>query len=587
MEPVLIAEIHVDELPLDAGCSWLGTARLLLEIASAAESVGARLTFRFRKRFAAEAARQGSGNVLRLLEEQGHEVGTHCHGRSLGRSRKAVDACGVDNRGVSPGMVQAGRRYGRLFDRAAALGFAWMTDSPPLRVWSAAGLLPWVPGRGYSSFRNPLGMVSVEVSVSPFDWGILFRKNGKVEHGFRVGHKDFRALASLLERHRRREMPWPWRSYFCFTMHEHNFCAPGSTRPCSSSLDAFADFLTGARVVTAGRVASWCWEHGVAECREQSRSGTHGLSSKAPRLVALKPSAVATPCRRFAHRGMALAAGIAARTINVKVGSDALHARWHGPSRPLAVLLISHAGKRGGTTLAGQPWGLRFQRLASQGVAVVTWDRRGTGRSRKPGQDVDLAPGNPLHVADFQAVFDEVEERLKRLLATNPPSPGQSLPPIGVLSFSSGVLPPLRARRPMAFLMDTEAPADRWSLLPPETGPAAPGSLAHLSLMEDSAWEGREPVALVGRIRCPYHRLQARVDHVHGRLHLHAFLMLEAALMGKAPEIRLNGGRFPWNRSLLPGRIHQNSRLVHGWIWDEIERARNRVDHLSHHVRRA
>jgi len=185
----------------------------------------------------------------------------------------------------------------------------------------------------------------------------------------------------------------------------------------------------------------------------------------------------------------------------------------------------------------------------------VTWDRSGTGWS---GGAIPPTPGHPAHVVDFCAVFDTAAAR----------APGV---PIGVLSFSAGILPPLHGERPIAFLLDGEAPADRWTLIPP-AGSDAPRDpdLGALPLGHDAAWVDREPVTAIGRIRCPYHRLQAEIDHVHGRLDLHARLMVEAARRGGVPRVECNGR---WDVRPLPGRLSMHGPTIGRWILDAFGRS--------------
>ncbi|MFH1466740.1 MAG: hypothetical protein ABIO70_20310, partial [Pseudomonadota bacterium] len=253
--PFVLAELHVDGLLLERGGAWRAVARLLEMAAEVAEGAGARLTFRVRERFAAEAARHGRGNVLRVLEARGHEVGSHAHGRDLGRVQAAVSACGVANRGLTPGMVQAGARAGALLERAAALGFAWVTDHPPVRAWAYAGHLPWRPGAGYRADRPPLGPVVLETAADPFAWGLLRREpGGGVRHRFGLEARNFEALARLLEVHAACPLPPGRRGFFAFALHEHNLCLEGSQHPAPGALEALAVFLARCEVRTAGEL---------------------------------------------------------------------------------------------------------------------------------------------------------------------------------------------------------------------------------------------------------------------------------------------------------------------------------------------
>jgi hypothetical protein len=539
-QPVLIAELHVDDLALEAGGDHRRAVALIEAIAEAAEDANAALSFRFRRLFAEQAARGGAGNVLRRLEARGHEVGTHAHGRGLGRAARAVSACGVANQGVTPGMVQAGSQLGRMWRALSRLGFAWVTDHPPHRAWAYAGLLPWQPGQGFEPWSPASGPVMLETTADPFAWGLLHREGDRVLHQHRLGPEHFDRLEGLLARHRC-ALPAGVRPFFSFALHEHNLCAPGSLRPLPAALEAFSAFLTRHEVRSAGAVAA-----------------------SMPSPAALVQASPQHRAQRFARtirvRSRPLRQRLVGRPADdpgafaVRAGARTLHAAWHGPARPRGVLLLSHAGLQGGTHSMLRPFGVDHGALTGHGLAVVAFDRSGTGRSPAP---VSLGPGQGQHVQDFRAVIRAVRSRLE---------PGV---PLGVLSFSSGILPPLRAEEPFDFLIDGEAPADRWTLRPPH-GARAPrdSGLWDRSTDDDRAWEGLEPAGLLGALRCPYHRLQAEVDHVHGRLIVHAQRMFEAARAAGLPSVRFNGAAQP---QLLPGSLHAHGPRIQGWILEAFE----------------
>jgi hypothetical protein len=536
-QPFLLAEIHVDDLLLERGAPWSEVARLLAMVAEAAQTARARLTFRVRERFASEAAQRGRTNPLRALELGGHEVGSHAHGRALGRVQAAVSACGVANRGITPGLVQARGRAGALLERAATLGFAWVTDHPPARAWAYAGHLPWRPGPGYRADLPPAGPVVLETAADPFAWGLLRREAGEVRPAFGLGEANFAALEAALQAHATAPLPPGRRGFFGFALHDHNLCLEGTARPAPGALEALVAFLARHEVRTAGEMAI--------------------LGAEPARIAVARP---ALPGLRLVRRvGLAASArrpGGPGGDFEVRSGPRRLHARWLGPARPRGALLLSHAGVRGGTVALLTPFGLEPGPLLAEGLAVVAYDRGGTGRSPAA---VPPTPGREEHVEDFRAVLGAVRARL------DPKTP------VGVLSFSCGILPPLRAGEPFAFLLDGEAPADRMSLRPP-VGSGAPEDplLAALPLGNDLAWAGREPARLLGSLTCPYHRLQAEYDHVHGRLHEHAVVMLAAARAGRCPRVRCNGGE---ELSLLAGHLHAHGARIRGWILEEFEDA--------------
>jgi hypothetical protein len=328
-------------------------------------------------------------------------------------------------------------------------------------------------------------------------------------------------------------------AFFLFTVHEHNFLAPGAREADPEALHGFAAFLGGCPGGTAR--AEDLAEALPAQdfpCRPPGRLPLPGL-------------------RRTLRRGLRrLLPRPEGEPFTVRVADRVLHALYLGPARPRALLLLSHAGRQGGTTLRLDPFGLSSAALVERSIAVVCFDRSGTGRSSAPG--VSLAPGNPLHVEDLQAVHDALCQRV----------PGV---PVGALSWSSGLLSVLRAGRRFAFVVDGEAPAERLSLRPPDdAGLPRDPRLEARALHEDLAWEGLEPARLLGGLSCPYHRLQGALDHVHGHQWHHASVMLDAARR-VLPRVRCNGGE---DLRPLPGRLRDHGDVVLGWLLDEVEGAR-------------
>jgi hypothetical protein len=532
----VIAELHVDDLALEAGAPWGEAARLLETVAELAEGVGARLSFRVRRRFAEGDARQG-GRTLRRLEALGHEVGTHAHGAQLGRSKRAVDATGVDNRAATPGMVQAAHP-GRLWRRIAELGFGWVTDHPAERCWTYSGLLPWRPGADYRPDQPALGPVMLATSADPFAWGLLQRRAGRVQHQWGLDHHHFERLEDLLAAHPR-PLPRGSQPYFSFAIHEHNLCREGSLEPLPRSLAALEAFLGRHTVLASGEVAASIVEPELAPTAPDSR----------PLRFARRVRMASQPLRDRLPRRRPQAG-----PFELQAGRRRLRALWLGPPEPRAVLLLSHAGLQGGTRTLLRPFGLEPRGLLAEGIAVVAYDRSGTGASPA---DTPLTPGNRVHVQDFRAAIQALRRELDPHV------------PVGVLSFSSGILPPLRAGEPLAFLMDGEAPADRWSLHPPpRAGVSRDERLQHLPMDRDEPWAGREPARLLAGMSCPYHRLQAAYDHVHGRMDLHARLMLEAAHAAGLPSVRANG---EGELRPLPGRLHAHGALIERWILEAFE----------------
>jgi len=540
-DTAVIAEIHVDDLALEAGANWQDARRLVATIAELANGAGARLSFRFRRAFSEEAARFGALGPLAELEAAGHEVGTHAHGRGLRDAQRAVSACGVANRAATPGMVQAGDRVGRIWQQSASLGFAWITDHPPHKVWAYGGILPWRPGPRFRPDEPPLGPVMIETSADPFAWGLLRRSGRQVVHEHRLGSEQFGILEDLFDTHHP-TLPPTATPYFSFALHEHNLCAAGSLQPRPQALDALDAFLRAHRVVPSGELVDTLTEPPLIHAIPEHR----GLS------FARRVRMATRPARRKLRGRSTLGPG----PFSVPSGPRRLHAVWLGPTEPRGVLLLSHAGLQGGTRSLLRPFGLDPAALTARGLAVVAYDRSGTGRSPAT---LALTPGGAVHVRDFRAILRAVRARLDAGVA------------LGVLSFSSAIIPVLRCGEPFDFLLDGEAPADRWSLRPPR-GADAPKdpALAALDMNSDEAWRGREPAQLLADLGCPYHRLQAELDHVHGRMSTHAQIMLEAARAAGLPRVRANGAE---TLRLLPGRLHAHGRRIERWIAEDFDQA--------------
>lgn len=519
---------------------------LLTDVATLAEREGARISFRFRHRAALAFSKYGKYNLLYRLEYRGHEVGTHAHGQRLRQARDAVSACGVRNKAIAPGFVQARDPADRLrlWRELVELGFFCVTDVLPPGTSTLSGICPWRPDRSLSPLGFPGNTVFFEVSAEPFEWGLLRREIQGIVHRCPLQGVDFERLEALRLRHAALRLPAQARPCFLFTLHEHNLCAPGSLRAERSAMEALARFLGGC-------------EGGVHRSTDLAGS----LPSPAP----LPPEPLRHRLRRLIGRPGRLrlrfkssTAG-RAETLTLDPGDPPIHAVYYGPDLPRGALLLSHSGARGGSSVLLEPFGLLPQDLERHGIALVAWDRRGTGKSPAPG--VDLRPGNPLHAQDCARVFDTLRARLP--LRT----------PIGGISWSAGVLPLLNSARPLAFLMDGEAPADRLSLLPPQGAATRRDPTLEAAPREhEPFWRGREPAELLGALSCPYHRLQGAPDHAHGYFDLHAHRMVEAASEASLPRVRCNGAEAGSWSSLRGPLADQGPRILE-WILEEMELA--------------
>lgn len=467
------AELHVDDR-LPGALSALPA--LLTTLAAGAEARGARLSLRLR----AEGARACRGGLLPALVAAGHEVGVHAHGRGLGAAVEALRSAGVSPTIGAPGLLQAGPagRAG-LLAQARALGLRQITDLGPQRCFVDEGLHP----------RWEEGLLVRAPAVRPEDWGLYDAQGAP-------GPLD-RAFARL----RRCEAQVQGRAAsFGFTLHEHDLTEPGGLRPRAAALDALFDYLDG-RVVTAGSLPL--------------PPPTGGRQTPPPTDGALR-------LRRLAHRAAAplREAGPRARDRlrralpgppfeRLDVAGRRIAWSRLGPAAARALVLVSAGGLLGGRRLGLRPLGISPTDLAQMGLATVLFDRSGTGDSA-PGPAFDPRPGGPEACADWAALLHEARSEGRPILA---------------LSWSSGLVPVLQAaargHRPDA-LLDVEGPADRFSLQAPARWPLP-------SPFSDHPWEELEPVALIGRLRVPYRRLQGDPDHVHGSYTDHARRLLEAA----------------------------------------------------------
>lgn len=505
MELPIYLEIHVDDLLLSKQVSaWPDAAMLLDTLAKRAEAAGAQLSFRVRGDF----ARMDGSNFLLELQQRGHEVGLHAHGEGLADVAAALAGARVHHgtRVSAPGLVQRGAR-GRmdLLQQARKLGSQRITDRLEERFFAYQGWLAWEPIPG---------LWSLDVSVSPFDWGVLIRRSDKVAHAW--GTMDWTALAARLEQRARLRPPEGSSPFFGATVHEHNFCPPDRLTPLRQALDGFSRFVDryGPRIQRSGDIPI----HPLPPTLHPPR----------PLLARARAAAVRLERKVQArlHHG------------SVQVEGRTITYQRTGPERPRAHLLVVHGGISGveqGLSFVG----LRPQELAEAGIAVWCFART---------EGVARTPGNPVHIADTAAMYQKVRDEGA---------------PVGVLTWSAGLIPFLRVvektqQQPL-FLIDTEAPADRFSIVPPLQ---PKHELLKKDLFDDDAWAGLEAVALLRHLKAPYVRLQAELDHVHGLMHWHARRMVEAA-----------HGRLNVSGEILSGKISDHADKIKSLILNEFHRA--------------
>ena len=198
----------------------------------------------------------------------------------------------------------------------------------------------------------------------------------------------------------------------------------------------------------------------------------------------------------------------------------------------------------------GEP--IRPEEVAGLGCAALTFDPTGRGTSWGP-EDY----GGPEH---HDAAASAV-----RWIRNHPKVRSNG---VGLVGLELGVSTAIGAARalaeagnPAAWVLDWEGPSDRHDIT--RDGRNAVPALGHTPT-DDTFWVPREGVRHVGKIRCPYWRLQADPDHARSRDLRHAMRMMDAA--AELQWYRLNfhtAGQMPglptWLRS---GRYGANQALL-------------------------
>ncbi len=482
-------EIHVDEhLLRQEPARWDQAAELLHELCHRSEQAGAHLSLRLREAF----VEGDTSDFLLGLMRRGHEVGWHSHGEEAAGLVAAFQQRGLPTDVATPGLVQAGRGGRRLLEQALKLGVRRITDSHEERSFTYQGWLAWQPIPE---------LWSLDVSVSPFAWGVLERGLFGVRH--RHGGLDWARLQRLTESWGRWPVPAGYAGYFGATFHEHNLCPPESYRPLPAELDGFQRYV--------------------------DRFGSHIQTSGSIPLPEPPPPPPEQPVGRVPLFLQRLRRG-ARRLVEppvqrLQVGQRQVPYRvWGEPRR--GNLVVVHGGSSGLEQRLGF-LGLSPDDLAADGIAVWCFAR--TAQSF-------LTPGNPLHRAELRAMVDLAMEKSKNT---------------GVLSWSGGLIPALgvASERPLRFLVDAEGPVDRFSLVPIQNPPA---ELRDRSVEEDALWVGLEAMSMLPKLQIPYLRLQGSIDHAHERMSIHAQRAVQA----------VSGGRLEWLPGRLHEHPERLRRLI-------------------------
>lgn len=564
----LFHEIHVDDFLLEARrdrADYERSKALVEELCRVAEGQGQRLALRFRHPFAEAAwAFEGAANPVPGWEARGHEVGTHAHFRHVRRTKVAIDRLGVaDNRCVVPGLIRAdAARVRRVMRAARHLGFAWVTDQVHHRPFPYVGLTPWRPA---ADFAEPGDgpWVFIDVSVNPMAWGLLEGAHERAQQVIGLTSDQFDRLLGLLDHHLDMPRPHPV-THFGVPIHEHQFArALDDYRPNERSLRDFGDYLGRAarRPVVPGLprevFEAWTAVEGRPEAPKQGRveaalrrldrrdlhiDGPSWLRDRLPQ-PGLRPRAARAWLGLRQRSPRTQTSGGRALTVEGPAGPVDV-AVWEAPGAR-AQLVVSVAGRQGGRALGLSFLGLQPEDLVAQGWSVWLYDRGGTGRT---AGTFPLDPGAGRHALEARAVF-------ARARAEGPP--------VAWLSFSGGLIAALGSCagpgdvQPFA-LVDAEAPADRLSLRPHPRGLERQALDLHAlergHMDEVAAPQPWEPFRGVAALTCPYHRLQAAVDHMHGPTVTHA-----RALLSVAREPWLNGERWRGDPVLAwPGRLQDH-----------------------------
>lgn len=538
-------ELHVDDvlLSLDPG-AWPEVAALLDGAARAAESEGGRLSFRIRSAFA-EGDRTG---FLRGLMARGHEVGAHAHVKDLEATVAALRAAGIAPTVFAPGLVQAGvAGEAALVARAVALGALGITDRLDVRRWTYQG---WLPR------RHPAGPWMLDVSVSPWAWGVL--RDGP--EGPEPAHAlDWAALDRCARVQARWRAPAERTPFFGATFHEHDLCPPRALAASDPSFDGLRRWVAA-------------WKPGPStssavgpEVEAEAPTRAHAAPDGPPASTPASPPRRHRPWPRRApdpsdrhpllHAALRRTSAAALTWAGAHFGAHELppHQVIRGAT-PRATVVCVHAGDGG---LAER---LRFLGLGDEGfgpeIDLWLYARRPAGWA---------APGNPAHVDDARRVLRAA---------------ARSGLPLIVLTWSGGCVPGARAilelaeaepplAAHVAALVDVEGPPDRLALVKP----GAEAEWAAFSPHDDTPWVGRELVTLLpelARLPSPpeYHRWQGRPDHVHGDCTLHADVAMAAAraaglraeLVRVAGELARHGGRWSASLAEIVDRVAREAR---------------------------
>jgi dipeptidyl aminopeptidase/acylaminoacyl peptidase len=162
--------------------------------------------------------------------------------------------------------------------------------------------------------------------------------------------------------------------------------------------------------------------------------------------------------------------------------------------------------------------------IAASGYAVLHYDPSGRGRT---GGKEDYWGARHQ---------DECAVALEWLTQQSYIQPNN----IGIFSFSIGVTIAAGALArfdlPVKYLFDWEGPSNRFNITKNDTHKPLRG----FPSSDVAFWKEREAIRFIGRITCDYFRYQAQNDHVQGKSKSHAIELVNAAVKGGVPWVRMN-----------------------------------------------
>jgi len=210
------------------------------------------------------------------------------------------------------------------------------------------------------------------------------------------------------------------------------------------------------------------------------------------------------------------------------------------PGESFPAVILVPGGTGAGAPALDRPG---MARLASEGFVIVAFNPPGRGSG---------APGNLMSEGEEDHNGFAGQDALAAVVRYVAGLPGVDPGNIGILTNSFGIALGAGAvgrypELPVAWLVDMEGPSD--SLVVAcyycET---ERGLAGHLSTVTDPSpgnvawWEEREAFRYIGNFRGEYLRVQAWDDHVQPEgFHRHTLQMVEAALEGGVPWVRING----------------------------------------------